>query len=342
MTNELNYGWWQDEAILAEQLAKHGSINRAALANGVTRSTLQRAVLRANITPGTPPAAEEKVKEPRSPKADMLMRRVRDLERDQTALVELRQSIENAARNVVVPVAPTPPIYAREQGPRWQKPVDIILHVSDIQYGEDVHGEDVPGGRYSPEIFRDERLPRYVEAVSAVIDAVSDQHPIGTVIFAHGGDELEGHDVFAGQAFHLAMDAGAQVATFAPVWAQAISTLAYRAKMRGAQAVAAFNVVVAELRLPRDGDDAPHPGRHARRRGLRLLRREGPPRGVLHGRWTCLSAVARRPGHGRWDHRHRRRQRRQERHGRAHPDRPQPPLPLRRSLPPGCHAARRR
>lgn len=177
-----------------------------------------------------------------SPKVAMLQRRVRDLETESKAVQELLEEIRLAAE--LASAEPPPPLpRVRAKRDRRRTSVDVVLHVSDKQYGEVVHEEDTPGGRYSPEIYEEERLPRYVQAVEALIENTSHANPIGTVWVAQGGDFVEGHGVFRGQEWHLALDAGSQIVRLSRAWAGALARIAACAKAAGAERVAVVSVV---------------------------------------------------------------------------------------------------
>lgn len=176
-----------------------------------------------------------------SPRVNMLTRRVRELESEREALDETLQEIRQAA--VEFAADPPLPLPRTKIKPHRKTPVDVVLHVSDKQYGEVVHEEDTPGGRYSPEIYEQERLPRYVAAAEALLENVRHANPINTVWFAQGGDFVEGHGVFRGQEWHLALDAGSQIVRLSHAWAEAMAQIATYAKSLKAERVAVTSVV---------------------------------------------------------------------------------------------------
>lgn len=176
-----------------------------------------------------------------SPKTAMLARRVRELESERAVAEELMDEIRTAA--ALASAVPPPKMPAVKRKPERDGEVDIVLHVSDKQYGEVVHEEDTPGGRYSPEIYEEERLPRYVDAVEALLENASYANKIRTVWIAQGGDFVEGMGVFRGQEYHLALDVGSQVVRLAQVWSTAVAHLASYAKSLGAERVAVVSVV---------------------------------------------------------------------------------------------------
>lgn len=176
-----------------------------------------------------------------SPKASMLSQRVRRLESDDAAIRELARAIEASATLTPAPA----PVKRKAASVAVSKRarVDVVLHVSDKQFGEVVHPEEIPGGNYNPDVYAQERLPRYVDAVEGILRTVAAANPIGTVWIAQGGDFVEGENVFKGQHWHLAMDAGRQVDVVAQHWAGAVAELATEAKSLGAQRVACVSVV---------------------------------------------------------------------------------------------------
>lgn len=191
------------------------------------------------------------IQQTRSPKVTMLQRRIRDLEKGSAELAELRATIEEAAEMVAVEA---PPRLAPAKVRTDRSKVDVILHVSDMQFGMFVDPDEVPGGAYSPEIF-EERLERYLEAVDALIENTANSNPLGTLWIAQGGDFVEGEDVFKGQsAWHLAMDAGEQVVRLSRLWSAALLHIANRARQFNVEQVAVVSVV---------GNHGQHGGRSA-------------------------------------------------------------------------------
>lgn len=168
----------------------------------------------------------------KNPRVAMLSRRVAELERQESAVRDMTEAVRDAG-HFPVPVIPRAKRDKRKTG----TPVDVICHVSDVQYGMYVSEEEVPGGGYSPDIVDNERLPRYLEAVEGILAATCSNRPLGTLWIAAGGDHVEGHDVFKGQAWHLAIDAGEQVVRWGRLWAQAVASLARMAQEHGGTSV---------------------------------------------------------------------------------------------------------
>lgn len=81
---------------------------------------------------------------------------------------------------------------------------DVILHLSDLHYGELVREEDTPGGLnvFNRRIFR-LRLERYVKAVIGSLRDFAAGHTLDNLIFALGGDIVTGDEIFPNQIWAL-------------------------------------------------------------------------------------------------------------------------------------------
>jgi len=196
---------------------------RAAEILGVGRDYLRKYCKQNGIKPSPAGAAHP------SPRVQHLQNHVRKLEQADKTFRELSESIKSAAETAPAPVLRSVNLRTKAKT-LFSTPVDVVLHVSDMQFGEVVHPEQVPGGNYSPDIFRDERLPRYMDGATKLLESVASQHPIDRLWIAQGGDFTEGEGVFKGQQWHLALDAGQQVAQLGVAWATAVANLASTAK----------------------------------------------------------------------------------------------------------------
>ena len=80
----------------------------------------------------------------------------------------------------------------------------VILPAYDMQYGQFVRPQDTPGGRgnFNEKVF-DERLARWVEACCEIIAVRAQTYTIEELIFVLGGDQVEGDEIFGGQAWQL-------------------------------------------------------------------------------------------------------------------------------------------
>lgn len=224
-------------------------LDRASVALGISKDFLRKELAKRSITiNGASPSHP-------NPRVQHLQRHVKKIEQRSAAERELADSITRAAAEA--PVLPSKPARVVRAGKSslFDVEVEVVLHVSDIQFGEVVHEEEVPGGSYSPDVFENERLPRYLDATTKMLEAVSAQHPINKLWICQGGDFVEGHDVFKGQAWHLALDAGQQVAQLAAHWAGAVNDIATTTKTLNP------DCTVAIISVP--GNHGVHGGRSA-------------------------------------------------------------------------------
>lgn len=95
---------------------------------------------------------------------------------------------------------------------KGKKERGVVLHLSDMHYGQEVLPEDTPGGLnvYNEEVFK-QRLARYTDAVTNSLLDLSRAHGIENVVFALGGDMCEGYGIYKGQEWHLWTDPVRQV-----------------------------------------------------------------------------------------------------------------------------------
>jgi len=87
-----------------------------------------------------------------------------------------------------------------------------IAPIFDQQYGQQVVKSDTPGnkGEYNTAIF-DTRLERWVDAVTGIIAKRAEGYNITELIIPLGGDQIEGDEIFAGQAWQLEISPTEQV-----------------------------------------------------------------------------------------------------------------------------------
>ena len=226
----------------AEAVVQMFGSDRLAVILGVSHSTVKSHYKRIGVSARSASVG--------SPRVQLLSRRVKELEQRDEATRELAAQIAEAAAVVGGEAPPRLPV-VRERTDR--SPVDVILHVSDKQYGMLVDPDEVPGGAYSPDLY-EERLERYIGAVDALLGNTANANPIGTLWIAQGGDFVEGDDVFKGHTWHLAMDAGEQVVRLGRIWAAAVARIVQRARQVGTERIAVVSVV---------GNHGQHGGRSA-------------------------------------------------------------------------------
>jgi hypothetical protein len=209
-----------------ETLAQTLGTPRLSVVLDVSESTIKTQLRGRHLSANTTMVA--------TPRVQLLSKRIKELEQQDNALQELSLQIRQAAQIVATePPARLPKVRTRKD----RSAVDVILHVSDKQYGMLVNPDEVPGGAYSPELY-EERLERYILAIDALLENTAAANPIGTVWIAQGGDFVEGDDVFKGHTWHLAIDAGEQVVRLGRIWAAALQRISQRARQVGAERIA--------------------------------------------------------------------------------------------------------
>jgi hypothetical protein len=110
--------------------------------------------------------------------------------------------VEAAARPM-----PRPKYNVRMRSSDAKKPSrDVLLPLFDMQYGSEVKAKNtVHGlGDFNAEIFA-ERMALYVEKVTRHMRDFSAGHRLERLIFALGGDMVEGDEIYGGIEWHLEM-----------------------------------------------------------------------------------------------------------------------------------------
>lgn len=95
---------------------------------------------------------------------------------------------------------------------------EVVVHVSDWQMGQKVSSVDTGGNVYDWDVMT-ARMGRFFEGVVGSIENVRRAYDVRRVVLLYGGDMVEGHDIFKGQAYQLCKDAGAQTIEGAAAWA---------------------------------------------------------------------------------------------------------------------------
>lgn len=102
----------------------------------------------------------------------------------------------------------------------------VILPIFDQQYGQQVTRADTPGGRgeYNTTIF-DERLERWLDAATGIVAKRAKGYNINELTICLGGDQVEGDEIFAGQAWQLQITPPEQVWQLAEKMTNALTEL---------------------------------------------------------------------------------------------------------------------
>lgn len=102
--------------------------------------------------------------------------------------------------------------YDVKHQPEGRPEESCITPIFDQQYGQQVVKSDTPGnkGEFNTTIF-DVRLERWVDAVTGIMAKRAEGYNITELIIPLGGDQIEGDEIFAGQAWQLEISPTEQV-----------------------------------------------------------------------------------------------------------------------------------
>lgn len=105
----------------------------------------------------------------------------------------------------------TPKLKTKRRG-KGKPTNSIITPCYDQQFGQFVRPSDTPGGKgnFNEKVF-DERLARWVNGICETSAARAENYQIEEFIIPMGGDQVEGDEIFGGQAWQLEMGPPRQV-----------------------------------------------------------------------------------------------------------------------------------
>lgn len=248
-----NIEWPSDDEIV-RLVAEHGYAD-AATALGVSRTGLQDYAKRRELKDKIREAKTVKIevdeesiavtdpKRIRITQLEAIVKQVRAENRDyEKALASQHELIEQIVELTRVPVEV--PKFKVAKQPKRDSHRSIIAPIFDLQYGQLVRPEDTPGGRggFSTAIF-DERLERYVDGLTGVMRHHAQNHVIDELIFALGGDFVEGDEIYGGMPWQLEIDPIRQMIEISSKLGDAIQTVVRFAKEElGVPKIACFGV----------------------------------------------------------------------------------------------------
>jgi hypothetical protein len=152
---------------------------------------------------------ESDVREEIGRKVQNLKHRVKELEeRNETLSADLLSQENLVARVAAASTDPLPkPTFKTGPHGGKKKPERaVLLPIFDCQFGSKIVPDDTVGGlgEFNSDIFA-ERAKRYVRIVSEKIHAEAQTSRIGPIVFAIGGDTVEGDEIFSDQSWSLEM-----------------------------------------------------------------------------------------------------------------------------------------
>lgn len=128
-----------------------------------------------------------------------------------THLLHQEELVDRIVAQSTTPL-PKPDFKVRRRGEEDKPTRDILLPIFDAQYGQQVKPEDTVSGvgGFNSAVFR-ERLKLYVEKVSQLLYHYAAGHTIDNLIFALGGDMVEGDEIYRGMEWHLELHPAEQL-----------------------------------------------------------------------------------------------------------------------------------
>lgn len=150
----------------------------------------------------------------------------------------VQRIIEEARVPVSVPDFGAPPRTGKGRDGKPRR--SAVLPIYDLQYGQLVRPSDTPlglGKFNAGEIF-DERLKRYHIAATSSLRDLAAGHDIEELVFAMGGDFVEGDLIFKGQTWQLDKHPIRQVLDLRVKLAHAVLSIAAYARSLGVKRIA--------------------------------------------------------------------------------------------------------
>ncbi|MDQ3730262.1 MAG: hypothetical protein M3355_11820 [Actinomycetota bacterium] len=148
-------------------------------------------------------------------------------------------------RLVDVTKLPVRPLKVRVAKQEERKPArSVIAPIFDQQFGQFVRPSDTPGDRggFSVSVF-DKRLRRWVDGLTGILAHYATSYRIEELIIPFGGDNVEGDEIFPGQAWQLELNPPEQVWDLAGKMDQALRTVVAHAREElGVKRIALYGV----------------------------------------------------------------------------------------------------
>lgn len=207
-------------AEIKAQAGKWDSKAKLGRALGVKAGTFQQwckddpeleALAEAALVAPAPPELVDDPERIKAAKIDAEIKELRRRDKDyEKALLNQEEFFNRIVEATRQPVKT--PQYAKQKQAKHEHHQSVIAPIFDQQFGQFVRPSDTPGNRgaYSVSVF-DQRLAKWVDSVCGIIRKRSLGYTIDELIIPFGGDHVEGDEIFAGQAWQLALDPCQQV-----------------------------------------------------------------------------------------------------------------------------------
>jgi hypothetical protein len=176
-------------------------------------------------------------------KQDIIIAKLKKENKEYAKKLASKEMFLDEIREIVeVPVETSD--YTVAHQPEGRPEESCIAPIFDQQYGQQVIKSDTPGdkGEYNTEIF-DQRLDRWIDAVTGIMKKRSEGYNIVELIIPLGGDQVEGDEIFAGQAWQLQISPPEQVWQLSEKMAVALrKVIKYAKEEIGVERIAIYGV----------------------------------------------------------------------------------------------------
>lgn len=240
MAGKVIYDYPPDDELVA-LVAQHGSVSAVAKVLNMPRATLAHHIERQGIRDrcndtrvrAAATVEDVPVTDPARVRADQAAAQIKALKRENAdyakALASQEEFFDRIVEATRVPVERKK--YKAPRRPKGLPTRSAVLPIYDQQFGQLVRASDTPGhrGGFSTDVY-DERQARYVDGVIGHLRDYSRSHQLDELIFALGGDHVEGDEIFAGQPWQLELDPARQVWELATRMTDAVEQIVQVAK----------------------------------------------------------------------------------------------------------------
>ncbi|MEI6446487.1 MAG: hypothetical protein WCO96_01250 [Actinomycetes bacterium] len=205
---------WPSDREVEQIVTDSDNLEQAAERFGCTRPTLIHRMRRQGITARPMGRRRKPIDDPQRLQVDQLKGENKALKRENSEYAKLLASQESFFNRIVdATKRPVEPLKIKPRPRQSGKPVrSAILPIYDMQFGQLVRESDTPGGKgtFNVDVF-DERLNRYLEGTKGALRHYASSYQLNELILVYGGDQVEGDEIFGGQAWQLELDPPRQV-----------------------------------------------------------------------------------------------------------------------------------
>jgi hypothetical protein len=201
------------------KVAEHLGINRLSLnahinkdGNEVLRASISEAVAEYNAARSVPSVDVTTAEGRRAANRNAEIAYLRKENKRVSALLLDQENLVDRVINAAVEPRERPRFKPRTTAATGDRRRDVVLPLFDMQFGSKIIPEDTIGGigGFDTQIFR-KRMQLYVDKVTARLVDYGKSHTYDSLIFAFGGDLVEGDEIFPEQVWQLELNPVEQV-----------------------------------------------------------------------------------------------------------------------------------